>query len=199
MALGALLVLALGYFFALKPMARFLLIEDNSQKSDVIVVLGGGWTLERTAHAVSLYQRGYANRLLIVGAKLKLKKAPWVVNGKSISEPVLASLFANYLGVAKEAVTIDDRSPNTYQNAIAAREDLLKMGAKSATIVSSPYHMRRVYYVFNKAFKGTNISLYFSPAQEEGFKIDWKWTRGEINAIRHEYMGMAYYLIKRYI
>ena len=78
-----------------------------------------------------------------------------------------------------------------------AKKVLLKEGFRSAIVVSSPFHMRRVKMIFDKAYKGSGISVYYSFVKESKLKIDKWWTREhELINVVNEYIKLVFYWFK---
>jgi len=134
----------------------FLVVQDDLKKADVIIVLGGA-SGERTLQAVDLYKKGYAPRILMCGGK-GVWRFTW---GEVMGD------LAVERGVPRDAVIAEGSSRTTIEEALNAKRVMEERGFKSAIVVSSPYHMRRVSLLFGKVFKGSGMSLIFYPAQEE--------------------------------
>src|SRR5437016_160276 len=94
-ALGGLLVL-LGFFFP----AQLLCIDNAPAQADFLVVLGGGSEL-RAAHAAQLYKNGVAPRILVTGD-----------GERAVGKRALLAA-----GVANESINTEWDSKNTRQNA----------------------------------------------------------------------------------
>ncbi len=153
-----LLLIAALYFSrhsAWNAFCSFLVVQDDLEKADVIVVLGGG-SGERTLQAVDLYKRGYAPSIMVCGGK-GVWRFTWgeVMTDLAVEE-----------GVPRDAIIVEDLSMTTFENARNARSIAEERGFTSVIVVSSPYHMRRVSLLFRKAFKGSGISLLFYPVQK---------------------------------
>ena len=63
-------------------------------------------------------------------------------------------------------------------------------------IVSDPFHMRRVSMIFKKVFKGTPVSLTFSPAGDSEFPLGGLWSPSKTRYILSEYVKIVYYMIR---
>ena len=183
-----------------------LKIIQVPQKSDCIAVFAGGvgesgkagqGYEERAQYAVELYKKGYAKNIVFSSGYT------YVFEESSIMKALVISL-----GVPKDAVILDDRAKNTYENVKFTKEILEKHGWSSVLLVSSPYHMLRDQLVFNKIARGVkviyapiqNCLFYAHPERDENGKIIWKRinTR-QIKGIIHEYLGIIYYFWKGWI
>lgn len=116
---------------------------------DAIVVLGCRVRIDgrpspsldrRVRHAVGLWRRGLAPRIVLTGG---------VGEGTPISEARAAARLARSLGVPDEALVLEERSTSTEENARFAREAL---GPGRVVIVSDAYHVARGERVFARHF-----------------------------------------------
>ena len=135
---------------------RFLIVNEQPSKVDAIVVLGGDQG-SRIQYAVKLYNAGYAPYLVISGGP--------VYQNDTMAE--LMKAHAVELGVPKESILLENNADSTYNNAVLTKELLLQHNFKSAIIVSSNYHIRRVNLIFSNVFKNTDISLTYSGVQND--------------------------------
>lgn len=143
-------VLAYAVFVSL-----YLPTTDNLQKADAIVAVSGGDTYGRTKHAIRLYKDGWAPRLIFSGAAADPNSAS---NAKVMMSIAAAS------GVPVSAISLDENSKDTKENAVKSKEVL--GNAKTVILVTSDYHQRRVHKEFSKAF-GREITFINSPAKDK--------------------------------
>lgn len=140
-------------------------VYNGAEKADVIVVLGGGTVTksaprptvevngagDRIIYAVDLYRQGAADRILLGGSYI-----PWrdgeVFTEKGISSPAseMAELMTDSFGIPEEALIIQDRSVNTYEEAVEDAAILKEKGLTRVLLVSSATHMRRAVPLFEK-------------------------------------------------
>jgi uncharacterized SAM-binding protein YcdF (DUF218 family) len=113
--------------------------------------------------------------------------------GADIGEAELAKRFWLSLGVAEKDIKIENKSINTYENAVNTKALL---GSKdSYLLITSATHMRRAHTTFTK------VGLKVDP-----ISVDYLWTKppafyefSPVNnlqswrSIFHEYVGIAYY------
>ena len=128
---------------------------EDAEPAGAIVLLGGAvrarepgepWSdlgpgVDRVVHAARLYRAG---------------KAPWLVASDGsmpwASSPVrpaaeTADLLVEW-GVPREAILVEERSRNTYENARETRELLSERGIRDVLLVTSALHMPRALAVF---------------------------------------------------
>jgi len=173
------LVIFISSFFFL---GAFLSPQDKLEKAQVIVVISGGETLERTSEGVELFKQGYAPYVLFSGAA----KSGNVSNAKSMKR------YALKQGVLEDKILIEEKATSTYENALFTKEILDKLDFKKIILVTSPYHQRRAYmnfsYVLGKDYKIINHSSNDSSWQEQNW---WK-SKKNTNTTITEFFRIIY-------
>lgn len=160
-------------------MAAPLVVGDGeARKTDVIAVLGGGAyangvlgaaSNERLIKGVLLYREGRAAKLLFAGGKVlppgaKLGHTVLGSAGPAESRFTEAGLMrevAAGLGVPSADCLVEDASLSTFENLDNLKAYLRREGMRSATLVSSPLHMRRTGLVARKL--GLDFTLSSAP------------------------------------
>jgi len=144
--------------------------ERPLKKADCVIAMLGGDFGERKREALSLIENGVAGTMLIPawrqviccdnGSRKPTEKKMMAVAGRP---QVSINLFGRRL----------DLYENTHLELLLAQEMMVKLGLKSAVIVSSPYHMRRLQLIAGKVFaddgyeiglKSTSLAAYGSLA-----------------------------------
>jgi uncharacterized SAM-binding protein YcdF (DUF218 family) len=157
--------------------------------ADVIVALGGDGG-SRVRKAAQLYAQGWAPRLLLTG-----------IDGgdPAAREPFLewraALLVAQ--GVPRSAILFDVSSLNSRDEAAHAKALLQREGWRRAIVVSDPPHLRRLAWVWSRAFEGSGLDYRLVPSEMP----DWNaaaWWRDEKSAqfVLMELIKLAYYAIR---
>jgi uncharacterized SAM-binding protein YcdF (DUF218 family) len=83
---------------------------------------------------------------------------------------------ALYLGVPKKAILLEDKSTSTEENALFTKQILKRYGYTSLILVTSPYHSKRAFKIFNKIMGG-EIKIISAPSEESWFRFDDWWNR----------------------
>lgn len=188
------------WFFA-KP----LKISQDLKRVDAIVVFAGGvgesgkagqGYQERVKYAIDLYNQGLAKHLVFSSGYTYIFHEPEIMKALAIS-----------LGVPKEAIILEDKPKNTYENVINIDKILNTRSWDKIILVSSPYHMLRASLVFKKF--AADKEVIYSPISkslfyQHGINLEGRRTLRQanlmqLNAILHEYLGIAYYFFKGYI
>jgi uncharacterized SAM-binding protein YcdF (DUF218 family) len=105
--------------------------------------LNFGEATDRLTEGLILYRTGRIKTIIISGGSGRLID--------DTRESVLAKAFLiNNCGVPDSVVYIDTVSRNTYENAVESKKLMHAEGLKSATIITSAWHMRRAEACFKK-------------------------------------------------
>ncbi|WP_341348331.1 YdcF family protein [Paenibacillus sp. FSL H3-0469] len=140
---------------------RFLPVSESPKQADVIIILSGGGG--RVEQGVKLYKEGYAPQLLLSNAK--------EITGPAgdMRETALS------LGIPESAILTEDAAESTYQNAQLTLPIMKQHGFKSAIVVSSDFHMRRVKFIFDHVYKKSGIELTYIGA-DSGYNAKAWWS-----------------------
>ena len=131
--------------------------SDKCQGVDAIVAISGGDTAARTGEAIDLYKRGWSEKLVFSGAALD-KTGP--SNAAAMREIALES------GVPEGAISIEEISETTKQNAEQTKDILLDMNVNSVILVTSGYHQRRASLEFQGRL-GSEIKIVNHPVESD--------------------------------
>ena len=160
-------------------------VADSPSNGKVIVVLTGG--IGRIATGLTLLKKDPKNVMIISGVN---------------ENAGMNSIFANYdLGDLKGRIYLEKESKSTYQNAEEAIEMvetlsvLRGVSTESITLVTSPYHMYRASYTFNKIFPKEIQILHYPTENEVSFSSNWFKGMGVLSAFK-EYIKMYVYYLK---
>jgi len=155
-------VLAMGSLFFIYFFGRFLVVNESPERSDAIILLSGDDG--RLQKSVELMQAGYAKKLIVTKT-----------DGRGQGEIRLSSVLE--AGVPRTAIHPDYDAVSTYTNAVNSKRIMLQYGYKSAIVVSSDYHMRRVKYAFSEVYKGSDIRLTYVAAPSAHFDSKAWWRK----------------------
>lgn len=144
-------------------LGKYLSPSNNLIKADVIVVVSGDD--DRIKHAIDLYKQGYAPKLILSGA----------AKDDLASNALAMHLEALRAGIPNEAVIMEEKAYNTYENAVYTKDIITSQGMNNIILVSSPYHQRRVYETFRSVFKGSEVKLQNSPSPYSIWRADSWW------------------------
>jgi uncharacterized SAM-binding protein YcdF (DUF218 family) len=160
-------LLYIGHGYLLDKAGRYLYYEDVMKPADVIVILAGEET-ERVEYGVNLFKEGWARKDKII-----------LAGGPVVWKYTLASLMGEHavsLGIPKDAILLEDQSKTTEEDACFTKQILDKHKYKSCILVTSPYHSRRAYTIFEKIM-GKEITVISAPCNQSWFRFDDWWKR----------------------
>jgi uncharacterized SAM-binding protein YcdF (DUF218 family)/glycosyltransferase involved in cell wall biosynthesis len=170
--------------------AEPLRVSTPPRHADAIVVFaggvgesgraGGGYQ-ERVKQAVDLYRAGYAPRLVFSsGYVFTFQEA----------EVMKALAVAN--GVPADAIVLEKRAANTYENVRFVRDILVARAWDEVLLVSSPYHMRRATATWRRQAPG--VTVVPTPVPQSQFYAHGRGaTFDQVRGIVHEYVALAAY------
>lgn len=147
-------------------------------RTAALVVLGGGTRAadpprpivevneagDRLLYAAHLYRSGKAERVLVTGGSIE-----WLSPEGQGPEAGDMSSLLDFLGVPSEALWVEGRSRNTYENALYSREILEEAGIDEILLVTSAMHMPRSVRLFE------NQGLTVIPAPTDYLVSDGEW------------------------
>jgi uncharacterized SAM-binding protein YcdF (DUF218 family) len=118
-------------------------VQDDAQKADAIIVLGAAQyrgkpspvLRARLDHAVALWHRGLAPRMVLTGG---------TAEGDSASEAAVGRAYVISLGVPDSALLLENEGRTSSQSLRAAADLLRARNLATAVVVSDPFHMLRL-------------------------------------------------------
>jgi len=134
---------------------------EEAQPADVLVVLGAAEYRGRPSpvlrarldHALELYNRKLAPRILTTGGK----------GGDPVfTEGGVGRSYLTSRGVPSEAITVESEGESTVQSTAMAGEIMRRMELHSVIVVSDGYHIYRV----KKMLEFRGLKVYGSPRRE---------------------------------
>lgn len=157
-------IVTLLLYISLTPLAGELLIKPLEHryitpatiKGDVIVLLGGGVTLDtQDIDGVGHPMPSTANRILTTARIYMKTQLPVIISSGQLyqdvgNEAVVDKRLLISLGVPEEKIILEAQSLSTTQNAELTAELLGKYKYKQPILVTSAYHMPRAIKNFTK-------------------------------------------------
>jgi uncharacterized SAM-binding protein YcdF (DUF218 family) len=125
--------------------------QDTTKKSDVILVLGARSYIKgeynpclvsRVAHAVDLYEKGIASKIIMSGGD---------DTEDGVNEAETMKKIAVEKGVDGADIVLEKKATSTYENFRLSKKILEEIGSQSVIIVTEPFHIARASLVAKKA------------------------------------------------
>lgn len=151
---------------------------DQSRKADAIVVLGAAQYAgkpspvlkARLDHALGLWGRGMATRLILTGGK---------GTGDTTSEAAVGRIYAQKHGVPDSAILLETGGRTTRESMQTVARIMESKGLRSAILVSDPFHMLRLWIIARRF----GLTPYTSPTRTSPISPNreqrWKYVLGE--------------------
>jgi len=151
---------------------------EQLPKADIIVVLGGGTgpvqypreivelggAADRIFYAGWLYHQGVAPRLLLTGGYLSWRGT---INGSPAED---MAMILKMLGVPDDSMLLEEKSANTYENALFSKDILDREGVSQVVLVTSALHMPRSVALF----ENQGIEVIPAPTDYTVTQINWE-------------------------
>jgi len=171
-------------------LAEPLQVTAPPQPADVIVVFaggvgesgraGGGYQ-ERVKQAVDLYRQGFAKQMVFSSGFVF-----------AFHETEMMRSLAVFNGVPPEAIVLEARATNTFENVVFSSEIARGQRWQRVLLVSSPYHMRRAMLTWRQ--HAPEITVIPSPVPSSQFYAHQRGASLEqIRGILQEYAAIARY------
>ncbi len=152
--------------------------RDEARPADVILVLGAAEYRGRPSpvlrarldHALELYQRRLAPRILTTGG---------AGGDPQFTEGGVGRSYLVSKGVPSEAIIVEDQSESTVLSTALAGEIMRRMGLHSVIVVSDGYHVYRV----KRMLESRGLVAYGSPRPDrasEPFRDHWNYVKQAI-------------------
>ena len=156
--LALILIGPLGHFLAAPLEARFPALPDDMDPPDGIIVLGGSVdeqqsakrgritfteAVERLTAPIGLMRRFPNARLVFSGGSAAL-------SGDKVTEAEIVKRFWREVGLDQGQVVYEDRSRNTYENALFSRELVEPKAGERWLLITSAMHMPRAVGIFRQ-------------------------------------------------
>jgi len=161
---------------------------SSNAQADAAVVLGAAvWTTEvspvfkeRINHAIILYRKGQVRKLIFTGGQ---------GNPGEPTESSAARDYALQSGVPASAILIEEKSHNTYENILYAKQLADAHGIKKVLIVSDPLHMKRAMAM------ATDAGLAADPSPTPSTR--YQGLKSQVGLLAHETYYYIGYLLRR--
>lgn len=173
--------------------ARIWIVNDQLQRSDAIVVLGGG-VENRPFEAARLYDRGLAPKILVMNPVL----SPSQELGLTLPEGRIAEQILLKMHVpGSNIVLCSERVDSTRAECNAVRDWATTNAVKSIIITTDLFHARRARWIFEKTLKPAGIRVKMDAAPMLHYNAT-NWWRHEdgIIAFQNEIIKYLYYRLQ---
>jgi len=168
----------------------YLTYSDQPVRSDAVILFIGPDYPSRMKEARRLIQEGYADQLFVpaTGRRYRALRQEAQVT----LEPVPGEVSRKAWKQNKQASGYQEE---THWEAVKAKAMMDESGLRSAILVSSPYHMRRIKLIAGVIMSGSRYDLCYVPTRFESTGGGLWWTsRFDLKWIASEYAKMIWFL-----
>jgi len=194
LAAVSVIFLLLTWRLCLDQIGDYLVLDQPHETSDAIVAVSGEQS--RRTWAVELYRRGYSSLLIF-----NVSDTTYFF-GQAIDPVESIRQMASEADIPAESMVIHNQVKSTWEDALATRESVLRLGLKSIMVVSSPFNMRRVWLTYNHVLGDLPVNIRFCAVPWEMEKLspqDW-WNRErELQFVVNEYLKILFYYFKYFL
>lgn len=160
----------------------FIAPQDDLKRADAIIVVSGGDTDKRTDEGVRLWKDNWAPKLIFSGAAAD----------QGTSNAAVMRVRAVSRGVPLDATIVEERSTTTRENAEFLEPIVQAQNIKSAILVSSPYHTRRVKVTFEKVY-GPGYRFITHPAKDSRWSRSSWWKQADTTKLTFQEISKTFY------
>jgi uncharacterized SAM-binding protein YcdF (DUF218 family) len=169
LAVAGVLMLAAAVLF-IDFVYKTFSLHPRGMRTDAIVVLAGG--RGRVDEGIRLYREGEGRLLFLIGVDPSVRKG---------------DLFRERPGQRSgESVYLEKVSTNTLENALYARELMVRHRVRSITLITSRYHMKRAALIFRNLLPPA-IAIYPHPVDTANLKVQWWSHEGSLRLLLSEF------------
>lgn len=194
---GSLLLLFFILFLLRYPLMRaagnFLIKEDPVSHCEVMFVLSGN-SWDRGKEAARLMEQNAADQVICTGVEINfaLQTMGIHLNNADLTRKIMLDHGADSSRIA--TLPLGTSTWEEYEAILAYCQE---RNLQKVMVLSSKFHTRRIYRVFQPAFEDAGIELLIRGASESGFEED-RWWESEAGLIflNNEYVKLLYYAVK---
>lgn len=179
-------------FQFLGALGNWLIAEDELQKADAIVVLGGA-PMERGPLGAQLLREGWAPLMICTGERVHDVLA---LHGIIRSEAALSLDAAQLDSAWLRKVDLLQVGTSTQEEAMAIRDFAIENSLSTIIVVTTEFHTRRAGKVFRKALApDVQVIMRAAPGTDYVAERWWESEAGLI-MVNNECMKTLYYAVK---
>jgi uncharacterized SAM-binding protein YcdF (DUF218 family) len=195
-AVSVVLLLAVGIVLTrswwLPVPGKWLDVSERLEPADIIF-LPAGQSLWRAKAAATLYQQRYAPKVVATaGGESEMLL---LVTGERIMDAEIVGRMLKSLGVPTHATTLISGVTSTREDAEALRKYIESHHVRSAIVVTSHLHSRRIQWMLRRVIDTGAVHLRMVEADQPHLRAD-RWWQSEdgLLTVVNEYLKYGYYL-----
>jgi uncharacterized SAM-binding protein YcdF (DUF218 family) len=193
-----LLLVILAFTFRsqiLTGIADYLIINNKLQQADAIFLLNSEFNT-RPFRAAELYKQGQAPVIIIA----RSENTPVVDLGLVPNDTDISVGVMEALGVPPGRIivlSVPGGVTSTFEEAVALREYIKANPIHRIILVTSAFHTRRAWWIFDRTLAGLPVMLEMAAVPYAGFdRANWWKNENGLTTLNNEYVKLVYYLFK---
>ncbi|MFT3885451.1 MAG: YdcF family protein [Flavobacteriales bacterium] len=177
----------------LRGLGRFLITEDPVVHVDAVYVLGGS-SLDRGMEAARIHRSGSHAPYIFTGGSVP---ADLEAMGIDMTESDCTRRVAVENGLSEAAAISLRVGTSTKEEADALLQRAIADRVDTVMVISTPFHLRRIGFVFRERFAEAGITVLLHGAPSSKYDEDRWWESEEgLLMVNNEYMKLLYYHLK---
>lgn len=164
---GIVFVMVVGYFGVTSLQVYSAASDTTDTRTEAIIVLGAAQyngtpspaLKGRLDHALELYERGIAPRVVLTGASKE---------GEKYTEAYAGLTYLREAGIPEEDLLVVTTGTDTYESLAAARRVLRPLGVDRVVLVSDPSHNLRLRGIADELRFDAEVSATEAPVTWSG-------------------------------
>ena len=194
--LAFLIILVIAFTPLTGYMVKPLEVKEDIRKADVIVVLSGGIDKGRYLSLASSQLMVRGAQLYFEGRAKKILFSGVIPPKNGVAEAAVMAQEAKRLNIPAEDILVEKRSQSTHEKVVEVKKMTEALRWKSLILVTSYSKMKRSLMAFEYA----GFKVYPAPADPHEKYADGPLERISLfRELIHEYVGIIYYKIRRWI
>mgnify|MGYP006277113665 CR=1 FL=1 len=185
--MGVVLLMVVPMLVLVSP--HYLTFDTAIPESDAVVLFFGPDMQARRQEAEALIKEGVADMLLTPTFGSIDPPSAWL----NIDVPGTRGPLPECpkIGFFKNNRFCED----THLEMLMTRRMMKHLGLRSAVLVSSPYHMRRIKIIAESVFEGDEYTLSYRPTRYEQTSPVWFVSKKDLKWVTTEYVKILWFLL----
>jgi len=177
----------------LRQLGERWIISDDIRPADAAAIFGG-FVKTRSLAGAEYYRRGLVKKILVANVRIGTGE----LSGASRPETAMITDALIKLGVSQTDIeTFGSDLSNTYEEALALREWVVRNHANSVIVPTEAFSSRRVRWAVINAFAGTGATVQVDALNHPAYShAEWWKSHAGFMSFQHELIKYFYYRLK---
>lgn len=179
----------------LRGIGNYLIYEDEIEKVDAIVILGGS-SYDRGKEAINLYNKGIASKIITSGGNTALSYKPLGITLKEAE--VTTKFLIDSANILPSNIITINTATSTKEEAETFVTACKQYSFNKVLVITNRMHTKRAKRIIDMAFENTGIDVLYTGASTNFVFDEQNWWKSEEGLIfvNNEWIKTFYYWIK---